>query len=233
MRRLVFIAVLCAFAASPAMAAMFTLNHDAAMMLIETGSSPEGSVFGTKLSLVTDDRTPPSPYGAVMPYYAVGYVGILEDLIGDTTYDPDPFAWIRIGAGAANVAHVIGTALGVADTDDLSGYASYYLPLSNDNDDIWQVKLYLSTTGGGMLQSTSWTPLAGGTHTTLTLDLTGLTDLANVTDLGFMIGANLTSLNGNPSNPDIFHMSAVPLPAGLLLAVLGLGAAGLKLRKFA
>jgi hypothetical protein len=68
-------------------------------------------------------------------------------------------------------------------------------------------------------------------HGAATLLLNGSFDFANVTDIGLQVRGNFSG--GSPSNPDVFHISAVPIPGAALLGVLGLFAAGVKLRRFA
>ena len=79
-----------------------------------------------------------------------------------------------------------------------------------------------------------WTLLHGGEGIVLSIDLTGVANLDHVTNIGFNVGSNMGVTGANwPSNPDIFHVSIVPVPAAFILGLLGLGAAGIKMRKYA
>ena len=202
----------------------FTLNKDAAMMLTATGNSPTDFIAPTQLFGVTDDPSLYNSTGAMRGQ--AGYIGLLNDRKDGLD---DPFAWIRIGAGSA-VGNVIGTALGTAPITDLRGFTDYRLFLANDDDDIWQVKLYMSTSG--VLHETAWETLTPGTSDTLMLSFAGIANLNNVTDIGFVVGGRLNQIGGNPSDPDVFHISAVPNPAGLVLALLGLAVGGLELYRY-
>ena len=58
--------------------------------------------------------------------------------------------------------------------------------------------------------------------------------LNHVTNIGFQIGGNMEEPWGggsNPSNPDTYHMDVIPVPGAFLLGMLGLSAAGVKLRR--
>ena len=231
------IAALC-LSVSPAMADPFTLNKDAAMMLWNVFENPEN--ITSQLLMVTDD---PTVYGASMSGQ-VGFVG--------TIYDSDsgsPFAQMGIGANfwgisttgsGATTAQVIGAALGTAPTNSLVGFDKYELYLENDNDDIWLVNIYLNTgytdppwNHPNNWYDNGWTVLNPHSSVTLSIDLTSVANLGYVTNIGFQIGSNMTGSGGYPSNPDVFHVSIVPVPAAVLLGILGLGVAGLKLRKYA
>ena len=143
---------------------------------------------------------------------SVGYIGSLWD-----KKDSDNIATIRI--------HEPGNA-------GLSGsYDGFRAFLANDDDDPWGVRLFVTASGvTSYSNSGSFTALpANGNSAWLTTD-TGF-NFANVTDFGFDVRGTFGS--NSPSNPDYFHISAVPVPAGVLLGFLGLGAAGLGLRRLA
>ncbi len=103
----------------------------------------------------------------------------------------------------------------------------------NDNDDHWEVQLFYEATPGGDKDSGAFAHLSPGQSTWLSIS--DAVNLADVTKLGIRVqGHNMGGSNvGEPSNPDTFHTSVVPVPGAVLLGMLGLGAAGVKLRKFA
>ena len=93
--------------------------------------------------------------------------------------------------------------------------------------------------GGKEYNSGAYVELAGtGGSTNLSTGApVGGLDLSTITDIGIRIQGNMIGLTpGNsdyPSNPDAFHFSVVPVPAAVLLGILGLSVAGIKLRKHA
>jgi hypothetical protein len=147
-------------------------------------------------------------YGEIMKYQ-VGFVGDLADNNGNG------ISWITIGKVNPGL------------TGSYTGFAGAF---SNDNDDPWLVRVYAYA--GNTLYLGAQTFMT--THSTafLTVDFGSSLDVATLTQVGFNIMGNFV-LGGSPSNPDAYHLSVVPVPAALLLGLLGLGAAGVKLRRFA
>ena len=194
--------------AGQAFAGTFTLDQYLARQLhqVSVSSGDVGLPFW-----VTDD---PAVYGAPMRG-AVGYVGLLWDRNGDS------FASTRIGAA--------GTAA-LSSIQAAGSYTGFQLFAANDNDDPWAVRLYVDA--GGTSYSSGFTTLTSGVTSTLLLDFGTTVDFAQVTDLGFEIRGQFAP-GGNPSNPDFFHVSAVPVPVpgAFALTLFGLGV-GLRFRKY-
>ncbi len=100
-------------------------------------------------------------------------------------------------------------------------FTSFELFLANDNDDPWQATLYVEGQ-----TSPAFVSLIPGTSSTFVFNFSGPVELAADTDIGFIVQSSI-------SRSDVFHMSAVvPAPVAVVLGILGLGVAGLKLRRF-
>ena len=158
---------------------------------------------------------PQSSYGGEHPmYYAVGFAAFLED-----TGTTDGAAWMKFGL------------TDVSDLTTLGSFEGFYLPIANDNNSGWQYKLYVETTGDDYI-SDDWTPIDEGMYTTLYLDFfTDNTeiDFGTLEGIGFLVGF----ADKSNSYSDTLHTSVVPVPAAVILGILGLGVAGIKLRKYA
>lgn len=216
MKRILLISLVLGLFAGSASADMYVMDQATAELLYDVswtgelsydmkyvGDNPGGigdKIYGSQLV-----------YGATMEYL-VGFAG---NIIVDTT-------------GGNTVASVnIGLGREVNLTGEYDGFA---LPISNDDQQIWEYKLYVNTTGADYI-SDSWTPLAGGTQSTLVLPFNALVDFSTLTDIGFIIQFNVASTGGGTNYSDDFHTSVVPVPGAVLLGLLGLGVAGWKLRK--
>ena len=134
------------------------------------------------------------------------------------------------GAGIADAY------IGLNYTIDLSKYdEGFLLPIANDNGDTWQYKAYV-TAGTDVttntVESTSWLTLdqdsAGAVW--VGYDSSAFTQSSS---LGFMIRWDQSIPANLNKTGDQFATSVVPVPAAVILGMLGLGVAGLKLRKFA
>lgn len=216
MKRFLLISVVLALFAASASADMYVMDRDTAALLYDVswpgtlsyqmkyvGDNPGGTldkIYGSELV-----------YGATMEYL-VGFAG---NITVDTT-GGNQFASVNIGLGP--------------DVDLSGEYDGFVLPLSNDDQQVWEYKLYVNTTGPDYL-SDSWTTLTGGTQTTLVLPFNALVDFSTLTDIGFIIQFNVASTGGGTNYSDDFHTSVVPVPGAVLLGLLGLGVAGWKLRK--
>jgi len=219
MKRVLLLGVLAALFAGQASAATYEMDRDTAALLRAITWSDPG--FGNELYYIGYDPgvAPadwiwgPSPnYGADMEY-AVGFYGHLN-ILGTA----DALASVNIGLNGAKA---------------LSGtYDSFVLPIANDDQQIWEYKLYVNTTGTDYA-SAGWTSLAGGTQASLDLPLGAGVDFSTLEDIGFVVQFNKATTGGGTTISDDFHTSVVPVPGAVLLGLLGLAAAGVKLRRIA
>jgi hypothetical protein len=224
----------------------FTLNDAALLMLWETYENPSNST-----TAFIGSYSGSYPGGTPSMSGDVGFVGtVFDSTFVDVDLDgkdDDPFAQMMIGANfwgtssqtgqsGATTAQVIGAALGIAPTNSLVGFDSYSLYLENDNDDEWFVNIHLNTGYTDLGESDNyyengWTALPGNSSVVLSIDLTGAANLNHVTNIGINVGGNMNGgsggVPGNPSNPDVFHVSAAPIPEPSTILLLGLGFLGL------
>lgn len=215
-------AALLAVAATPAFAAMYTVDMNAAaefrpMIWSDTTSAARNVIHYIGYSDGTDASDKIA--GTDLQYYAamtgaVGFSGNLSDL------NTDGVASVSIGANQ--------TAAGLSELAGGSLYEGVNLTIANDDQQEWEYKLYANSFSTSY--ETSWVSLAGGTATTLSLDF-GMAD--QIYDLGFVVQFNQTTTGGGTNFTDDFHTSVVPVPGALLIGMLGLGSAGLRLRRYA
>ena len=164
------------------------------------------------------------------------YVGYHPGDVGSRVFGIDA------GYGGATFIEVVGFSgqLKMFSADDsaiatiglasptLSGtFDGFLLPVANDNNQTWRFEAYV--TAGATVYS-AWAQLAPGGTAALLVN-TGSINFSTVTGIGFDIEWK-PSLGGNSASDD-FHASVVPVPAAFLLGLLGMGVAGLKLRRFA
>ena len=226
---LLTVAVLC-LSATSAMADMYVMDVDTAINLRavtfynDSGSSNlewvgynDGTPFPNNQAGILEDGG--GFYGSPM-YYSVGFKGdLVDDVFGD------PYPSVDIGA-KANTNGVLTVLQGLAPADP---FDSYGLHVANDNGEDWQYRLYAEfddgASGTTRHDSALWTTLSSKTQTFVTVDFGGDVDFADLQDIGFTIRAT--------TSDDSYHTSVVPVPGAVLLGILGLGAAGIKLRKYA
>jgi hypothetical protein len=136
----------------------------------------------------------------------VGYQGRLEDgQSGDRT------AWIKIGTTGLS----------------LSGYDGFTTALANDDNSRYYYQLYAVDTVGEQISGYESAGVGGVRG--LSVATTG-----DISEIGFYVSANFWPDDPfGPSSPDTFRVSAVPVPGAVLLGILGLTAAGVRLRRFA
>jgi hypothetical protein len=227
MKKFILICIVFGLFAGQASASLYEMDIATARQLRDVSWSDTSS-FGANIlkyvgvkpgdSTVTPDYGI-GVYGATNPmYYDVGFVGDLTDNTGNSIGGPDGFANVLIGAAGTPALTTI---------NNLSGSLTIFtMPISNDNDDFWEYKLYVHTATN--IYETAWTPINAGNQ--LTLSVGAGVPFSSITDIGFGVQLNVASQG---ATSDDFHTSVVPTPAAVLLGVLGLGVAGLKLRKHA
>ena len=114
--------------------------------------------------------------------------------------------------------------IGTTDVGGIgSSYDSYGAWASNDNEDPIGLRLYAIDDAGVHYSDDEFVTMTVGLTTFL--DIGGV-DFSTLSEIGFEIKGLIGGL-------DQFHVSFVPVPAAVILGILGLGIAGIKLRKYA
>jgi hypothetical protein len=232
MKKIIFITVMCAFVAVPTFGAMWEIQ-DAGLQHTAFVVQPSGVAPS-----VTDIAGDPGTRFSIT-------------LTGSGWQD------IQIGDGFDFPSDNAGLVAATGNSGDLSAYSSYAMTIRNPNASGWFMASIYVNSGWtdapwdmtDAYTQTAWTTwLAPGSQATFTIDLTtlGLTNDTNtgngdysgqdrrkyISNIGFKIGTNMGSGDYEMPSGTAFDVDVVPLPGAVLLGMLGLSAAGMKLRKF-
>jgi hypothetical protein len=229
MKRFILICIVVGLFAGHAYASLYQMDITTASQLRDVSWS-DNQIFGGNLlkyvGLQPGDSTVTplygaGVYGALNPmYYSVGFVGDLTDNTGTSSSLPDGFASVLIGAAGTPALTTINSLSGSLTT--------FTMPISNDNDDFWEYKLYV-VDALDQTYETGWIPISSGNQLTLSVGAGGVS-FSDIKDIGFGVQLNVASQG---ATSDDFHTSIVPVPAAVILGILGIGVAGFKLRKHA
>lgn len=207
MKRVLLTVLVVGLLATQASASMYTLDRNTADTFRQLGSDG----VHNELYLVINN-----------PGLAAG--DIVWQVAGDdsTNYGAD----MQLAVGfVGNLSSTKVMTLGVAgdlpgnDGTSVNSFGAHFA--NDDNNDAWAVSLYVKE--GLTSFASPFKTLSPGTVQFVSLEFTPGT----VTEFGFQV--DYAASTGS----DDFHISVVPVPAALILGLLGMGAAGLKLRRFA
>ncbi len=234
MKRILLLGLVVGLFAGQASAALWEVDRPTALgftaqaMLQGTSTLDNLSVYDGPVTKIHGPG--PDEFGPMS-----GQVGFEAGVVGDVGF-PDY-------GGTAVMQISYGGNPGLSGTD----YDGISLYIQNDNQSKWSYQLFYTiggavdlngiVTGGTEFNSGAFVELPG-LHSSTVLStgaLGGGLDLGTISNIGFRIqGNHMGGLDGTyPSYSDDFHTSVVPVPGAVLLGFLGLGAAGLKLRRFA
>lgn len=208
MKRILLTVVLVGLLAGQASAGMYTLDYATATQLRQLNVPTQQN----KLQLVIG-----TPGTVLSPVYFTNGDIPAPEFYGEVMQMDVGFV------GYLQIGQVIQIGL---NKPAIAGFDSLGAGIANDDDDPWTVQLFATDAGGthtsGWVTLSGYSPVTGPRATFLTVPSV---DFSTLSSLGFEVSGTRPQ--------DVFHISVVPVPAALLLGLLGMTAAGLKLRRFA
>jgi hypothetical protein len=186
------------------------------MRLLDTSTYDSASLWfvGT---LGGTDQIPSGPgiYGSNTMIMQVGFTGNLTE--------GKPEGGDLDGSATALIGIVDKEGLGLTGVYD-DGFA---LPLANDNGDVWRYRAFYILEDSIVYSSQA----VLNPDTSTTLYIPGSLDLSDLYGIGFEI--QWVTADNDGKTGDQYSTSVVPVPGAILLGLLGMSAAGIKLRRFA
>lgn len=210
MKRCLLVALILAVVAGQASAAMYELDVPMARSFTQLPASITPGSSPNILNYVIDN---PGTSGS-STYYNDGLFGA----------NPNYGYEMQLSVGfvgqlvAGSVLNIGKASPGISASD----FDSFGAWIANDNFDDYKYHLFVSYDNLVTKVTSAEATLFPGQRAFLAIDSV---DFSSVTHIGF----DIEIIGNNPT--DVFHTSVVPVPAAALLGVLGLSAAGLRLRK--
>ncbi len=208
MKRVLLSALMACVFVGQASAEMYTLDYATAIGFHQL---PADGSSGTLMAVFNDTGQVYAfaPEGFPEDMVVRQYADVMRGEVGFVGYLSGDLSWMRIGAE------------GNFGTGNYTRFGAF---LANDNNSTWQVRL---VTNAETPTDADWVSIDAGDSRWLELDFAPTA----LTMVGFDVRLNV-AMADHPSLTDSFHVSVVPLQGGAVLGVLGLAAAGLRLRKF-
>ena len=219
MKRFLLFAIVVGLFAVQADAALWNLDNPTARKFTQLSSN--SAVYELQLVIDNPGTVGSSTYLEKAGFFgADGVVATNDAAYGDTMLFNVGFA--GSSSNIVNSGDDPELWIGKALAGEFVSGDTLRIAISNDNDDKYTYTAWYSN-GLGSINQGAPLALAPDTHGVVSVVTAG-----NVTHFGFSL-----ELDPAESTPDTFHTSVVPVPGAVLLGILGLSAAGLKLRKHA
>jgi len=204
MKRVLLSVLMICLLVGQASAEMYTLDYATAL---DFRQLPADGSSGTLMGVFNDIEQVYvfAPEGFPEEMVVSQYEEAMQGEVGFVGFLSGNLSWMRIGLLE----------------DDFGTYSGFRTFLANDNENTWDVRLVANG-----VPDDEWVPIAAGESRWLELPFNS----TGLTMIGFDVRLN-TGVFNPPSITDWTHISVVPLQGGVILGILGLAAAGWRLRK--